>query len=331
MGANSKQHYIPQSLLKMFTFQSNSLWQFSKSTNKITQRNVKNAAYQKHFYNAEVEGEDVDPLFFEKELCKIEDPAIEIIKKISKDNYKLSIGDKEILTLYLVLLELRTPAKRDEMSIMADKLLKPLFIKEMQREGKFDKQEADDVQNHFDIKLNNNGHLGNISVTMQELFQIYKNKHWTFSTCDKATSFIIADNPTILYAHPANLNKGGVIQEGSFKFFPLRSDLCLFMGDDIGAEYSFISLSKSEVKALNIDLMTHSKEYCYGKSDIQLDFITKKASLEAFSIEDKFKFTTLKTDKENEEILWGHLFYSIYLYEPIRQKINREKQGFMVK
>lgn len=324
MGKYGKHHYIPKSLLRMFTFQNDSLWQFSKSKNKTEQKNVNNIGYQMHLYKADVKDNTIDPLFFEKEMCPIEDKAITIIKKISKDNYQLNADDREILTLYLVLLDLRTPAKKDEMSIMADKLITPLFIEEMKLKGKLDEGITDNFQNYFGIELDNNGHLGNILHCIPEFSKILFSKHWTFATCDQKTSFIISDNPSILYSHPTNIHKGGLIQEGSFKFFPLRSDLCLFMSDPTELFHSFICLSKSEVRSVNIDLMSHSKEFSYGKSDIQLNSITKKASLEPFSINDTYEITNLKTFKENEEILWGHLFYSKYINETIKQKIYKQ-------
>lgn len=38
MGKNRKHHYLPKSLLKMFVFNNDSIWQFSKSKNKIEQK-----------------------------------------------------------------------------------------------------------------------------------------------------------------------------------------------------------------------------------------------------------------------------------------------------
>ena len=81
MAQYQKHHYLPKSLLRMFTFQNDSIWQFSKSKFKIEQKNIKNVAFVKDFYKAE----DVeDPLYFEKGVGKIEDAAISIIKSLSE-------------------------------------------------------------------------------------------------------------------------------------------------------------------------------------------------------------------------------------------------------
>ena len=326
MGKNRKHHYLPKSLLKMFVFNNDSIWQFSKSKNKIEQKNVNNVAYVKDLYLVDIlEGDSRDPLFFEKEICKIEDFAIELIKKISHNGYKLNIDDKELLSLYLFFLEMRTPAARKQMSIMADGFLKPLFIEYLKFKKEGNPKLIESINNFMDLELSNNGHIDNMVHMANEFISYYKQKHWIFVTCDKDTSFIIGDNPALLYMHPTNPSKGGIIQEGSFKYFPIRKDLALFMGDFIGLDCSWVKLSKNEVRQLNIDMITHSKEYSYAVSNEQLQSLMKKASLEPFSIKNTFKYHTLKTDKKNEEIIWGHNFYSLYLQPQIRLKLEKQK------
>lgn len=326
MGKNRKHHYLPKSLLKMFVFSNDSIWQFSKSKNKIEQKNVNNVAYVKDLYLADIQEDDnKDPLFFEKEISKIENYAIELIKKISHNNYKLNISDKELLSLYLFFLEMRTPAARQQMSIMADGLLKPIFVEYLKHKKDVEQKLIEYIKNFMNLELDNNGHIGNMAYMAEEFISYYKQKHWTFATCDNDRSFIIGDNPALLYMHPTNLSKGGIIQEGSFKYFPIRKDLALFMGDFMDLDCSWIKLSKNEIRQLNIDMITHSREYSYAVSKEQLQYLIKKSSLEPFTIENTFKYQTLKTDKKNEEIIWGHNFYSLYLQPQIRLKLERQR------
>jgi len=320
-----KNHYLPESLLRLFTFYKDSIWQFSKSKLDIKRKNVAKSAYVRNLYKIDVDENDAtDPLFFEKTTSQIEDHSIEIIKNISKNNYKITIDNKEILTLYMILLHTRTPAAKDEMSLQAEAFALPAFKAVLETQGKYSKEEIDLMINSSTIGLTNNGHVGYISGIIKEHFHYYKLKHWTFASCNNDTSFIIGDNPCILYVHPTNIHKGGLAQQGSFLYCPLRSDLAIFMGDYIELSCSHITLTKDEVRQLNIDMMSRSREYCYGQSDKQLFYLQKKASLESYSIKNKIKVTTHKTDKENEELLWQRIENATYLHNPIRQKIERQ-------
>lgn len=326
MGEYAKHHYLPESLLRRFAFHKDSIWQFSKSKLEIKRRNVAKCAFVKHLYKIDVDENDgtTDPLFFEKTASQIEGRSIEIIKNISDKNYKLTIDDKEILTLYMILLHTRTPAAKDEMRLQAEAFTLPVFKAFVETQGKYSKDEIDLMVDSCTIGFTNNGHVGYIGEVIKEHFHDYKLKHWTFASCNNDTSFIIGDNPCILYAHPTNRYKGGLRQQGSFLYCPLRSDLAIFLGDYIDLDCSHITLTKDEVRQLNIDMMSRAKEYCYGISDKQLFYIQKKAYLEPYSIKDKIRVTTHKTDKENEELIWQRVENKIYLYEPIRHKIERQ-------
>lgn len=328
MGQYQKHHYIPKSLLRMFTFQNDSIWQFSKTKTKIEQKNIKNVAYVKNFYKAE---ETDDPLFFEREVGKIEDAAISIIKTLSDKYYKISQEEKEILAIYLTVLELRTPTARDSFSTMADILIRPLFLENLKHKKDTDPKMIEYVEKATKIELNTNGHLGNIgNLLKEEFFKYYLMKHWTFATCEKGTSFIIGDNPSILYSHPTNPMKNGIAQEGSFKYFPLRKDLAVFMDDPVNVSTSFVKLTKNEVRALNIDILSRSKEYCYGCSDKQLEYLSQKANLKSYALEDTYRCDTLKTNKPNEEILWLHNPDCVYLEPQIRLKLENQRYSDLI-
>ena len=99
-------HYIPQHHLRGFAIspEKSEVWVYDKKQHELKLLPIKNIAQSSYFYP------DKDEKFLAQD---IESPAQPILKKIQTDSHDISIEEKELLSVYIISMILRTPKWRE--------------------------------------------------------------------------------------------------------------------------------------------------------------------------------------------------------------------------
>ncbi len=315
-------HYIPRSQLKLFALKGykNSILQYNKETQKLEQKSIEKTACIRKFYRVE-DDSVTDPLFAEKFFGKIESIAISLIRQLAGFDKISSVTSEQAqkrwirFFIFLVMQEFRTVAGREAFETFIESVLFPLIAEHYKDDDNFDIDK-------LSLTIKNKGHIHYLRNTILKLAKYYiSNCRLIFAYSHKNSQFIITDNPVLLYSHPSNPYKGGIYQNGAYKFFPLSCNLGVFLGKGSFKTPCEITLSKEETRKINIDLASQSRQYIYGSNKTQLERIIKAINDEKFMISDYTTVNTIPIDT-SKEILHVKTDRSILLHQSIRNKLE---------
>ena len=118
------QHYVPQFYLRRFAKQRKEeyfVYCYAKNDSKIFFTNIRNIGGESYFYD--LEGDDLQ--IIEKMLANIEGKFNYVTRKIirKKDLNIISLNERAILALLIVLQELRTREQRERIKSIPEKIL----------------------------------------------------------------------------------------------------------------------------------------------------------------------------------------------------------------
>jgi len=310
MADPKRHHYIPRFMLKSFTFESNSTWQYDKNkkANKepISRKNIENSALERHLYHIELE----------KLLSKLETKIAPILLKIQNKS-RLTKEEKVVFCFFISILITRTLSSQNQVNKKFNNFTKPLIKKYLESNSTYSEEKLDKIINVLNIELTQSGQLQIMIEGAQHYAERFLLMDWIILTAPKGSSFIIGDNPFIIYPHPTNIFHSGIMQKGSYKFIPLHSEFSLIIADEIdyGNELKYLNISKKEIRSINSDILSHSESYAYGKSKEQLEKLIKISNLEPFDYENynKHYFIKVEDNEEDEKYLnYGQTDYSKY-------------------
>ena len=315
-------HYVPRAQLKLFGLKEykNGILQYNKETQKLEQKNIEKTACIRKFYRVE-DDSVTDPLFAEKLFGKIESIAISLIRQLSGFEEITKVAreqDKKrwiYFFIFLVMQEFRTISGREAFATIVESFFFPLLAEHYKDNDNFD-------INKLSLTLKNKGHIHYLRNVILKLTRFYiENCYLIFAYSHKESQFIITDNPVILYSHPSNPYKGGIIQKGAYKFFPLSNKLGVFLGKGSFKTPNKITLSKEETRKINIDLASQSRQYIYGSNKTQIERIIKAISNEKFMTSDYTTVNTIPVDISTG-IIHVKTDRSITLHQSIRYKLE---------
>ena len=318
-------HYIPRAQLKLFGLKEykNGILQYNKETQKLEQKNIEKTACIRKFYRVE-DNSVTDPLFLEKFFGKIESIVISLIRQLSGfeeiSNVTREQDKKRWIRffVFLVMQEFRTVAGRESFETIFESFFFPLIAEQ-------DKDDYNLGINKFSLTIKTKGHIHCLQNTILKLAEYYiANCRLIFAYSHKDSQFIITDNPALLYSHPTNPHKGGIYQNGAYKFFPLSCNLGVFVGKGSFMTPYKITLSKEETRKINIDLASQSRQYIYGSNKTQIERIIKAINNEKFMISDYTTVNTIPVDT-SKKILHVKTDRSIPLHQSIRNKLEPTK------
>lgn len=169
------------------------------------------------------------------------------------------------------------------------------------------------------LHLNPEGHIGFMRGLIKKLCHYYEEECvWCFAYCPKDSQFIISDNPCILYSHPTNKYKGGFKQKGSYRFLPLSNNLGVFIGiSNNHSKDNIVKLTKEEIRLINIDLASNSRQWFYGSSQAQMERIAKSMDKAPFTLADKANIERIA------DLIHFKADPSIVLHQSIRNKLEK--------
>ena len=212
-----KHHYVPQFIMKNFSFKKNNLFVFDKQNEKIFPSTVKNTAHENYFYQ-DVHEYDVET---ELKLSLIEGECAPIIKRILTEESikKINEGDHRLLCLFVAIQLSRTNNTREMISDMnnsMDMWFKKSGLKQHTEESDFKKLTDDQIKEVSISILREAGCL--VENLVDKNYYLIKSK--------ENDSFYTSDHPVTMFNH-IDYCQHGLALEGIEIYFPLSSRLCL--------------------------------------------------------------------------------------------------------
>lgn len=249
-----KQHYVPQFLLKNFSYgKKHKIFAFDKGRAISFGTSVRDSASENGFYNLNLDGR-VHTL--EHKLSKLESICGGVVKNICKYESLEGITQDEhiILCVFVANLLLRVKKQRAVLD-----QLNTGIVEWIQNMG----LNPDDVQN-FKVLGKNDIDKQHIEFTHEHVFEFSKRFHDKPIALLKApngSNLIISDNPVAMYNHWPQKLRGdkGVSVPGVEIQVPISKKLCLsfvcpMLFSDLEEKLHFLSMRRSQNHPIeNID------------------------------------------------------------------------------
>ncbi len=296
-----KQHYIPQFYLKGFSQDGEHIHIYDKEKGEkgeMRYQTTIQVAHENHFYTYRTKKgtkENLEDLF-----GQFESDASAIIEKVYKER-KITPEEKEKLALFIAFLYTRVPTfkhKTQEMhSKMGEKLLRIRFkmtpkewLKKFYREKEGKEFTDAELDNLIDFATNPkrsrikfeypNEYWIKIMLKMAvEIAPAFYVMDWLFLFTDRPYAFITNDNPFLLIP-PEDYDRFwgvGLLTPKARKVIPLRSDMCLLMGDlNEKPIVRFANTDKKFFRQVNEHLMLECERFCFSPDKGKLEKLVKE-------------------------------------------------------
>lgn len=217
-----KQHYVPQFLLKRFSFgNKNHIYVFDKKNKKSFKSSVRDCASENGFYNLNINGEKYT---LEYKLSELESICSSTIKNICRNESleHIHYGDRTIL--YAFVANLLTRVKKQRVALEQISALMDNFLtKENPAVNKID-----DLKK-IDDELIESQHIKFMAENMPEFIERLSDKKIAIFRAPKGSNFVISDNPVAIYNHWPQEYRGnqGISLPGIEIQLPISNKLCL--------------------------------------------------------------------------------------------------------
>lgn len=289
MSEPKKQHYVPQTYLRNFSFKNNDMekiWVFSKIRNKKYVANVSDTSAERHFYSLDrftdkyiVENffaEEIEPI-----LKKITDKILFLSQCVLINDWVpiISNKDKIDLTTCVVYQLLRSTNTRNYAYKKFQELLPDAYESVYDRFGK----ENIDWSIIDSIFFNNKEMMKEISIEVtlnkeliNKMINILYDKIFLLMKISGNEEFVTSDNPVMLLnslTSDVTPFKNGISQNSTIIYYPLTSKILLgiFDSDSIFKyvqenDCSLIKLKNDSnfISKVNKKQLDHCKEYVYS-------------------------------------------------------------------
>ncbi len=325
-----RHHIVQEAYLRQWADKENQLNIYSIFDKKIIERGPNWKGFWKDDYNVlDKEDETNGYDYFPEDLTAlIDSKGLDVIKKLETLRFSLNGHERSCVAFYLSLQYLRSPRRRDEFNDLTDKTFKTLykddFIKSFQDDFDIDKlinKEGDktlkskiktELENksieeikketidyikseRFSLQINNTGHskmlIKNLQRIPKEIFYF----KWDFLTANKDTSFITSDNPCFTVSDRDIM--AGILSDNVKTYFPLTPNICLRIekGPYETTKENVLNLSKKEVKAINLLILSNCYNSIIAKDKVHIENIIKGYN---FSLHKKSKNIKVYNDGE---------------------------------
>ena len=119
-----RQHYVPRFLLRQFAVapedKRSLIWKLEKASGRPLRVNPANEAVVGHYCRMVLDdGEVVDEA--DKVLDRVEDIAVDVIRRLAETSYVVSGDDVQVLMLFIATLKARTPQTRETLREMDER------------------------------------------------------------------------------------------------------------------------------------------------------------------------------------------------------------------
>jgi hypothetical protein len=290
-----RHHYLPQFYLDGFC-RFGRLWVFDKKKHEFREQTPINTAAQNGYYTVHLD-DGTKNMQIEKMLAAVEGQTKPIIDKLIHKQ-KITAQDKEVLATFTALMQSRVPAFEKHISgffeQIVTKAMKMMFSNERyteqviadfeKKKGKkppYSAKEWKDAVLRGDITVHatRTPSLHAMVTLFVPMTQMLTGMDWTFAYAPQQTSFVISDNPFILFPPRSYDPKSpwpiGVMTPGAKKILPLAQNCCLIIGDP-GTRLDYVSLDTKWVQQLNRASVAYSHRFVIARDEALLRSVIKK-------------------------------------------------------
>lgn len=302
-----KQHYIPQFYLKNFSQDAERLYIYDKSKGErgeIRHQTTVEVAHQNHFYTYRTKNGTKENL--EDFFCRFEGDAATIIEKVHKSKV-ITPEEKEKLALFIAFLYTRTPASKsrteETIQLVGEAVSRKMFAntsKEWMKKFFKEKlgqdmsdEEIEDLKDfaqdpkrsRIEFDVPKEYWIKNMLQMAVEIAPLFFGMDWLFVFTDRPYALITSDNPFLLVP-PDDHDKFrgvGLMTDKARKIIPLRSNMCLVMGDLVeNPAIRFGNVEKNFFRQVNEHLVLECERFCFSPEEGKLQKLVKE--LKPYSI-----------------------------------------------
>lgn len=264
-----KQHYIPQVYLRNFCDANEKVFLFDDSKKEIyNNMAINNVFFQKHFYTL-INDDGTRNYKLEKWFNNIESEVQPIFQKVI-GKQKITIEDKEKLSLFIALLQHRTPVSLEIQNSFTKPALKWMLDMHI-KNGDFDdiikkcplgeEKGLEYIQN-LDISLNKQAQW-HMQIEQAATFaNFYMQMEWKIFYTTKG-KFITTDNPVVIIPEAKNM---GIAIPGNLKIVPLSSQIILMIGD-LGNMAVHAAKIDDRKQIRHLNMLLFASKYRFAISD----------------------------------------------------------------
>lgn len=294
MSNPKRHHYLPQFYLEGFCNDEGGLWVYNDKDNSIKNLTPINTALITNYYT--LEDEDGNKIYeLEKMLAEIEGATHPVINKLSNKE-QINQEEKEVLALFIALLQSRTPGSIEKLRAMTEPLMEWMVkryteneaflehIISQAEEGKGEKcpckkeLKEELSKNPPKIVLTKQAEWSTLFNSAQAIMQIYLKMNWTFLYITEKSSIITSDNPLLMYEPDIDIGPYGygVATPTVQKYFPLTKNLALQIGD-IGNKVDYKLLNdRKTVRYINESIYVRRKQFVIARDKELLEFLFER-------------------------------------------------------
>lgn len=270
-------HFLPRYYLRGFAEEpeTNIIYRYQKGTNELLKTNVKNVAQENKLYSRALEK------FLARE---IEKPGNPVLKKI-RIHQNISIAEKKVLSRYIVVMMLRVPQTKIQMTTWFEKNKEVYFDgfeAQLRRliDANPDKadiaakriQELREVRDQGRIKPEEIWHSMVTPERLPKVSLAIENMTWTFLIAKKTSGFLTGDNPVFFSKEIGLANRSAELT------FPISTDVALlaFWGKDITCRFEIAK--ESAVQEINRRTVNFATKYIFYYHPAQwvINLLTKR-------------------------------------------------------
>ncbi len=286
-----KQHYVPQFYLRRFTDEDGKLHPLDLKNKRLSNPKPTSGIGYKHYYYAGRTGEpDEVSQQVESWLNQFEDAIAKelpvIIKKIVDYQY-LDDTDKYILSVFMSLMWLRSPAMREQIQsyekqaakVMINWFDRETINKYLKDTGKvMTEKEKDDLlefmrSDNWDLRVSNAQHLKFMTTHLgfggPGFANMFYGMKWKIYIAKGNEQFITSDSPIVEWWLPPKTFYGPTFLDRN-KYFALTPEILIQLTYPMGStkikREALFSAQDKVVRLFNILIASHAIEFAYGSN-----------------------------------------------------------------
>jgi uncharacterized protein DUF4238 len=289
MSKNKKQHYLPAFYIYNFTSEQ----QRAKSAGKERR---KTDVFHYDIVKGEIKQRPIEKIATESYLLSYKEGGSkynhELDEQIQRVETKAAASLQELVYIYGYLVKNKLasyPINNELIENVMDLLVwqikrHPDLIADIDKEcSSFLVDKGYDSYGSKKMALTVVKELGNIDgYDIREEFE-KKNKRIIFTT-NKEAHFITTDRPFVRFN---KFGKNGIAVRGTEMYFPLTSNMLLFMCDNGTDKKMVLGNDRSLLRKLNTYIARRASKYLIGKSDIYLKRVLKEMANKPFEVDPK--------------------------------------------
>jgi hypothetical protein len=284
MSDPKRHHILPEFYLDGFCTEG-TLWLYDRELAEYRRQTPKNTTVQTHYYSFTDESGDLET-GLESALAEVEGRTKPIIDQLSSRT-PIDWSDRQILSIFLALMRVRTTDFEKEVGELTDTMYKEVnkiafatkewteaILAEIEAEtGKAMSISPEEImevarEGKYEVHTQRLHSLGLMFPIAEDIAKSLFLMDWLVVFSPPDSSFVTTDNPfNVVPPAVRDPRRGvGISTPGAQKQIPLRENLCLVLLDKGGRGY-FLDADKSQVRQINRNSAINSDRFVVARDE----------------------------------------------------------------